>query len=266
MCRLIVVRSRFPVSAASLLLDAPCSLRRQSCRDRQGERHGDGWGIGSYSQGAPSVVRRATAADADPEFAAAAQVESPLIVGHVRQASVGANSAENCHPFTFGRWTFAHNGTIQAFAAVRPRLLAETSPRLAAARHGETDSEHAFLWLLSRLERIGVDLESGVDGVAPLEDLLSRAIPELAGWSDAERPEEPPRLNFMLTDGRFLAVSRWGHSLWQRRTDAGGAPIAAIASEPVHHPADVEFPGWEEIPDRTIAAVDDKVELSLHPI
>jgi glutamine amidotransferase len=54
---------------------------------------------------------------------------------------------ENTHPFTrelWGRyWTFAHNGQLTGYK------------RLPTGRHrpvGDTDSEHAFCWLLDRLE------------------------------------------------------------------------------------------------------------------
>jgi glutamine amidotransferase len=267
MCRLLVARSTRPLSVADLLLDAPCSLRRQSRGDRRGERHGDGWGVASYAAGEPLVIRRPTSAETDPKFADAARVCSSLVVAHVRQASVGANSAENCHPFTFGRWTFAHNGTVQAFDAVRPKLTAETTGQLAAARRGETDSEYVFLWLLSLLERSGFDLDAGAPMTA-LVDLFTRAIPRLAAWSDEQRPEEPPRLNFVLTDGVNLAISRWGHSLWRRRREAAGQPVVIVASEPVDEPYDRpdDGTGWEEVRDRAIVAIDDRVQWAIHPI
>lgn len=263
MCRMLVFRSNRARRVADLLVESPHSLQRQSCRDRRGEQHGDGWGIAAYAGERPTVVRRPTSAVEDAEYArAAAQVEAPLVIGHVRQASVGATSAANCHPFTWGRWTFAHNGTLQAFAEVRPRLIAETSACLASARQGDTDSECVFLWLLSGLAQDGIDLEGEAPGVESLVRLFRTAIPRLAGWSDAENPPEPSRLNLVLTDGRALAVSRWGHSLWRRQADNSGAREAIAASEPV----DGVGEGWDEVPDRAILAVDDQVRSSIHPI
>jgi len=70
------------------------------------------------------------------------------VVSHIRQANRGCVSLENTHPFTrelWGRyWTFAHNGQLTGYK------------KLATGRHrpvGDTDSEHAFCWLLERLEQ-----------------------------------------------------------------------------------------------------------------
>jgi predicted glutamine amidotransferase len=36
-----------------------------------------------------------------------------ILIGHCRQASVGAHTIENCHPFEVGELTIVHNGTIK---------------------------------------------------------------------------------------------------------------------------------------------------------
>src|SRR4029077_2603680 len=67
-------------------------------------------------------------------------------VAHVRKKTRGRASLENTHPFKrvlWGRhWVFAHNGTLPK---VKKRKLVLEEPV------GETDSEHAFCWMLERI-------------------------------------------------------------------------------------------------------------------
>src|SRR3982751_101469 len=122
MCRLFALRSPHPTRAAEDLASAAHSLRRQSRWAARGECHDSGWGIGHYAAGRPVLVRSPLPAFSDPQFPTAAAVASEVLLGHVRLASVGSITAENCHPFAAGTWMFAHNGTLAGFDAARPRL------------------------------------------------------------------------------------------------------------------------------------------------
>src|SRR5215208_1001298 len=116
MCRLFAVRADRPVSAEPALVSAPHALVRQSCCDLRGECHPSGWGVGYFADGSPVRVRSVRPAHDDPKYAEAARTAvSPIVIGHVRQASVGGVSEANTHPFVSGRWLFVHNGTVQGF-------------------------------------------------------------------------------------------------------------------------------------------------------
>ena len=245
MCRLFAVRADRPVCAEPALVTAPHSLVRQSCCDLRGECHRSGWGVGYFVNGSPVRVRSTRPAGDDPKYAEAARAESPVVVGHVRQASVGAVSEANTHPFVRGRWLFAHNGTVQRFGTNPEPLRRLIPPHLRERIEGETDSEHLFHALLGR---IGVTGGSEADTLAAaVGDVLSEVAGLYPGTAD-----EPTRLNVILTDGDVLIATRWGHSLHLTElpaagvvTSATGSPKGiAVASEPVT-PA-----GWSEVPDR----------------
>ena len=67
-----------------------------------------------------------------------------MVVAHVRRATVGGTTIENTHPFSYGKWIFAHNGTVPNFLKVRDRMLPEIDSMLANDIKGTTDSEHIF--------------------------------------------------------------------------------------------------------------------------
>jgi len=232
-------------------------LHDQNALCVQSKDHPDGWGIGHYPTSGdtlrPLVDRGLSAAFADQEFAQAAErVLARTVVAHVRRASCGPVTLPNTHPFTRGRWLFAHNGTVTRFAddpICRPALEAELDPDLRATLVGDTDSERCFLLFLSRL-RSRTPLEAGAkpsDIAWALHDTVRtvRAI--------ADRPGlEPSSLTFIVSDGESLLALRHGRSLHQRIQSGDGLPIArySVASEVLGTAGP-----WEEIPEGGLVGV-----------
>jgi glutamine amidotransferase len=127
---------------------------------------------------------------------------APVFIGHVREASCGGIALENTHPFTRGRWTFAHNGTIddQAF------LRAHSAPARLAEIVGQTDSELFFAYLLTAL-----DARPDAPDAA-LADAL-RALVTRTGVA----------ANFLLGDGEVLYAHRFGRTLFTLERRPGDA-------------------------------------------
>ncbi len=97
-----------------------------------------GWGIGFYTDGKARVVRSEERAAPrgvpSREFVTAANsIASPVILGHVRWASIGSVRPENNHPFCLNflgyDWLLIHNGTSGGRIPVRAddRLLGEAT-------------------------------------------------------------------------------------------------------------------------------------------
>lgn len=281
MCRLYGFRATEPTKVECSLVLAQNALLHQSESDLRGVAHPDGWGIAYYEDGVPTVERRATAAFEDLHFSRTAErTFARTVVAHVRQATVGPTVLDNTHPFAYGKWTFAHNGSVRGFAEVGPRLEAETDPDLLAARRGETDSEAVFLWLLSRLLDEGLALEAAPGAppasAATLADILGWGLRVLDRRSREAAPEEEPKLNFILTDGDLFAATRWNHTLhWVEREGThdcemcgipheGAGPgsgyrAVAVASEPITGEP------WRELPEGAVLTLDREVRPEVHP-
>ena len=114
-------------------------------------------------------------------------VRSHLFLAHVRASTVGETSRTNCHPFTFGRWSFMHNGQIPEFNRIRRSLEASLPDRLYHARRGSTDSELLFLLTLAN----GLD-----DGPKRAIEKTIAQVRDLQGSVDG-----PNRITCVLSDG-----------------------------------------------------------------
>ncbi len=273
MCRLYALHANAPTRVECGLVRGQNALLTQSRSDLGGHANPDGWGIALYSEGAPVVERRSSAAFSDLRFTeTAAQAHARTVVAHVRRASVGEPSIANTHPFVFGRWVFAHNGTVAAFAAVRPRLEMETPPRLLRSRLGGTDSELCFLWILSRIERAGADLAADCRDVGRLAATVGEAVVDLAGLSEGTGTSLVSNLNFVLTNGQAVVATRWNAPLhWLVREGPQSCDIcgsahteesadasyraAVIATEPICHG------DWQDFPEHSVMAVDKSVRI-----
>ena len=111
--------------------------------------HKDGWGITFYegkgcrSFKDPLPSAESTIAKLVTEY----PIKSESVVCHIRQANSGNICLENTHPFTrnmWGKnWTYAHNGQLTDYLKV-----------LKIKAHipvGQTDSEHAFCYILDKV-------------------------------------------------------------------------------------------------------------------
>ena len=268
MCRLYGFLSNEMTKVDCSLVYSQNALMHQSRFDRFGRDHTDGWGIVTYQDGRPHIRKKTTAAYQDTAFSATAEKSySTAILAHVRKATVGENSIDNTHPFVIGRWTFAHNGTVTGFRNLEPTLVEQTDSQLQEQRHGETDSEQFFLWLLTRIYNEGVQHQfDDPSSTGKVVDLLTDCIQQLADHCQSAAPGKIPRLNFVLTNGSTLAACRWNNSLHMIQRsgiydcEICGIPhvhhhentnhqAAVIASEPVTHEP------WVEVPNHSVVVV-----------
>lgn len=172
-----------------------------------------GWGLGWYSDDHFEIVKETQRAD--QSHAADELAEDPpsstTFVIHVRAATVGSISQVNTHPFTASvaakQWLFAHNGTIRNL----DRL--DTGNYLPK---GQTDSEVAFHYLLTRLANLGN--EASEEETA--NEIMNGAL-ELSADGKA---------NFLMTDGETLYAYHDGHkSLHYVERQSQGAKGAKAA-------------------------------------
>lgn len=202
MCELLALSSR---QATRLSF----SLTALAGHTTPGHSARDGWGVACY-QGHDAALYREAAPASDSALArllASAGPPTTLALSHIRHATRGAVTLANTQPFVRelgGRsHVFAHNGDL-------PGLCAD--PRYAPGRFqpvGETDSEHAFCALLSRLVPLWGG--QGVPSVKERLDVVSSFASELRAFGPA---------NFLYADGEVL----FAHGHKRIQTDGRIAP------------------------------------------
>ena len=182
MCQLLGMNCNVPT-------DIVFSFTGFATRGGRTDSHNDGWGI-AFFEGAGVrhfVDHEAAVASPIAELIKRCPIKSKNVIAHIRKATQGRVSLENCHPFVrelWGHyWVFAHNGDLKNFA---PTLDGAFRPV------GTTDSEWAFCYLLQELRRRFRDTPPPL---AALTEALRELCAEIAAYGT---------FNMMLSDGSAL--------------------------------------------------------------
>ncbi len=182
MCQLLGMNCNVPT-------DIVFSFTGFATRGGRTDAHKDGWGIAFFEGAGVRHFVDYEAATASPvaDLIKRYPIKSKNVIAHIRKATIGQVSLENCHPFVrelWGRyWVFAHNGDLKDFT---PTLDGAFRPV------GTTDSEWAFCYLLQQLRRRFGD-------TPPDLPALTVAVRELCAEIAAHGT-----FNMMLSDGSAL--------------------------------------------------------------
>jgi glutamine amidotransferase len=174
--------------------------------------HKDGWGITFYEgKGCRSFKDPLPSANSPiAHLVTEYPIKSEAVICHIRQANSGEVCLENTHPFTrqmWGRhWTYAHNGQLK-----------DHQQQLPVKFHipvGETDSEHAFCWILDKLHQEFADKEPDANSLFTFIASLSTTINSLGVF------------NLTLTNGEYLFAYCSNNLHWiTRRAPFGKASL-----------------------------------------
>ena len=172
--------------------------------------HKDGWGITFYEGKGLRTFKDSMPGYCSPvaEMLKQYSIKSNTVISHIRQANSGGVSLENTHPFVrelWGKnWTYAHNGQLKGFDDL---ALSYAHPV------GETDSEHAFCWIISQLHDY-----YGNDEPSDLVEVAER----IASYGDVLR--EMGVFNMLMTDGEYMVCYCTTNLFWITRK----APFARV--------------------------------------
>ena len=226
-----------PLRLGRLLVDAPHALVEQARRPRlqtSGNANPDGFGVAWYGPDQPAPRRYRTTAPiwADPQLQELARVEATACVAAVRLASPGSPvEVTGNAPFVADRFAWSLNGVVDRWHdGVGDGLRGRVSRQRAAGIDGVTDSETLFALALDVLDA----------GASPAE-ALATVVATVGARATG-------RLNVLLTDGRELAASAYGNSLFTREGDRS----VVLASEPLD-----DDPRWTPVPDRSLVTADE---------
>lgn len=226
MCRFLAYLGE-PIFLEDLVCKPRHSLVRQSLRATEAKTvtNGDGFGVGWYGERqSPGVYHEVMPAWSDQNLLAlCANVRSRLFFAHVRAATGGGISRQNCHPFQHGPHMFIHNGQIGGYPQVRRAMEMLLPDSLYEHRSGGTDSELLFLLIVARIE-----------AGAPVLDAVRSVLKETVALMQSRGIDAPLRFAAALADGEQVWAFRWASddappTLYLKPQPGGWA----VASEPL---------------------------------
>lgn len=225
MCRFIAYTGE-PIVIEDLLFRPKNSLILQSykAREREEPLNGDGFGLGWYNHEVDptaAVFRSVTPAWSNMNLQELARrTRSGCFFGHVRAATHGTPVLEvNCHPFSYGRLLWMHNGHLGGFPVLKRKLINLLSDQAYQSIQGSTDSEHLFALFLDALQR-----PQGQVSPEELKVGLFRMLETVDRLRVENGVTESSYLNICVTNGEEVIAMRYvsdnerePHSLYHSR-------------------------------------------------
>ena len=226
-------------------------VQSRSSREAKNAVNGDGFGLGWYGERPePGVFRDVRPAWSDENLLSLArQLKSRMFFAHIRASTGTATMRANCHPFTYDRWMFMHNGGIGGWEDVRRPIEAGIPDALFKHRSGTTDSEAIFLLLLAH------GLEQDPRGA------FARTIGFIEGVMHRVGIAQPLRVTAAASDGRAVYALRYStlitpETLYVRKLKRREGLL--IVSEPL----DYGRMDWEAIPPQSyVTLAPDRLEI-----
>ncbi|MEQ8348995.1 MAG: class II glutamine amidotransferase [Sneathiellaceae bacterium] len=284
MCRFLAYKGR-PLLMADLLVRARNSLIVQSQNAHMWNKpvNGDGFGVGWFplhDDPEPGIFRSVEPAWSNANLNSLAhKVVSHCFFAHVRDATAGSPVSQlNCHPFSWGRLVWMHNGALEEFDRMRRPLTQRLSDRAYDWITGSTDTELAFALFLDRLGFVA-DPDAAL-----LSRTMTATIAELLEIRRGLGIVSPCFMNFAVSNGRDLVATRFvsdparePHSLYSTtgalqldengrfrvmRAETGAPDSVIVASEPL-----TAFESdWEPVPPNTLVQVDGANGVTRQPL
>lgn len=199
------------------------------------DEHPHGWGLADLSS-EEYLIKKEPVRASDSSLLKdilSRPVSGKTVFAHIRLATVGELSYENCHPFVKKdnnnrSWILMHNGTLFNFPQ---------GDKYGNIQKGNTDSERILFYIIDKIN----ELEA--DGPASLKerfDLINKLLSKLANGN---------KLNIMIYDGELVYVhSNIKEGIYYLIKDSE----LIIASSPVN-----DDENWKEIEINTVFGIAD---------
>ncbi len=233
-----------------MIFAPPNSLIDQTHNARENKlaTTGDGIGIGWYDkQETPGLYREILPAWNDTNLLHLShQIQTSLFFAHIRASTGTSAMRANCHPFSYGRWLFMHNGRIGDYSLCRRNLERLLDDVTYNHRFGTTDSELMFLLMI----------QNGLED-DPAK-AISTTIKQISAVCEQCGTGKPFKLTICLSDGKRMFACR--HS------SAGPAPTLywrqnATCTMIVSEPLDDDGEIWTSINPDSLLIIDGKAEV-----
>lgn len=204
MCRLVGYLGNENILLDELIEKPQNSLINQSRGAKEGchNVNADGFGLSWYNLDAdkePGIFKSIQPAWNDKNLAhLAKKVSSNCFLGHIRASTIGDVTFNNCHPFSYNEYSFAHNGTIRQFENLRRDLINHIDEKLFLSIKAQTDSEHLFFLIMHFLKK-----------EKSIEKAVLAAYKWIANKQKNDGEEHYSKLNTITINGTEMVATKY---------------------------------------------------------
>lgn len=207
MCRLLAYLGVKPLLLSELIEKPKNSLISQSKESKEGvvNVNADGFGLAWYNKtidNYPGIFKSIKPAWNDNNLShISKKVESDCFLGHIRASTGGDVTFNNCHPFSYEEYSFAHNGIINNFNTIKRELVNSLEEDLFLSIKAQTDSEHLFFLIMNYLRL--------QEGVVDIQEAVKSALEWIVDKQKGLNSDCYSKLNTLTMNGNELVATRF---------------------------------------------------------
>lgn len=211
MCRFVAYLGS-PIVIDEIIIKPANSLLKQSYSALESEMtiNGDGFGIGWYNKAIkeePGLYVSVSPAWNDQNLLNNASItKSNCFMAHIRAATVGPVSIQNCHPFHFNEYLMMHNGGIDNFDKIKRDMISLLDEEAFLWISGQSDTQYILALFMTHARKMGIKDRPGVDFLIKCFDLTFSDIEKLKKKNGVEKVSI---YNMVLSNGYGMIATRY---------------------------------------------------------
>ena len=211
MCRFVAYLGT-PILVDEIIIKPSNSLIHQSYGAKESIMtvNGDGFGLGWYQKDIKEDAGLYTSvlpAWNDMNLLNNASIiKSPCFMAHVRAATNGGVSIENCHPFKYKEFLMMHNGGIQDFEDIKFDFVSLLDEEAFLWIKGQSDTQYIFALFMTNFRRLGI-----VRPATPAElvQCFNKTFKDIEDLKENKKIDSISNYNIVLTNGYGMIATRY---------------------------------------------------------
>lgn len=211
MCRFVAYLGA-PILVDEIIVKPSNSLIHQSYGAMESIMtvNGDGFGLGWYYKDIkeePGLYKSILPAWNDENLLTNASIiKTSCFLAHVRAATTGGVSTENCHPFMYEEMLMMHNGGIQDFEKIKYDFLSLLDEEAFLWIKGQSDTQYIFALYMTNFRSLGIAKPATPQD---LVDCFNKTFKDIEELKEGKGIDSISNYNLVLTNGYGMIATRF---------------------------------------------------------
>jgi predicted glutamine amidotransferase len=211
MCRFVAYIGS-PILVEEIIIKPSNSLIRQSYEARESVMtvNGDGFGLGWYNKALreePGLYVSVLPAWNDVNLLNNASfIQTSCFLAHVRAATSGGVSLENCHPFRYKEYLMMHNGGIHDFNKIKLAMISLLDEEAFNWIKGQSDTQYILALYMTNIRKMNIDERATKE---QLVECFNKTFQDIEDLKAAKGVDAVSNYNIVLSNGHAMIATRY---------------------------------------------------------
>lgn len=211
MCRFVAYLGE-PILVEDIIIKPTNSLIHQSYDAEESTMtvNGDGFGLGWYNSKVrrePGLFTSILPAWNDQNLLSNASIiRTNCFLAHVRAATTGSVSLENCHPFRYDEYLMMHNGGIEDFERIKYDLVSLIDEEAFLWIKGQNDTQYILALFMTNFRKLGIEKPASHQNLVAC---FNKTFADIEKLKQNKGIDSISNYNIVLSNGKRMVATRY---------------------------------------------------------